>query len=130
MSDEKLQFVCKYLGAFDQGLFANGSEFHDNGIGLSAQECFKIISKYSHISENQLSWTLIGNFIEFTYEQLSAIDRYDFLSTLVCLSQTVEEYRDFRTLRHMLINLVWILFNEMNNRSDLGNNEGFCNKKY
>jgi hypothetical protein len=94
------------LKAFKDGIFQKGGDFKDTNTHLSSQECFEIISKYSHVSENQLSWTLIGNFISFTYEQLWAIHRYTLLSELVDLSQQIEEYADFRTLRHTLINLV------------------------
>jgi hypothetical protein len=104
--DDKLQFVCKYLKAYADGVFQNGGDFVDSNKHLNAAECFNIINRYSHMAENQLSWTLFRNFISFTYEQLWSIHQYQLLADLIQLSQTVQELQDIRILRHTLVALV------------------------
>ncbi|KAL9656881.1 hypothetical protein ABK040_004415 [Willaertia magna] len=93
-TNHKLQFVCRFLEAYEKGVFNSPETFAcfnplDEEIFVDPLTCFEILRKYC-MTEGQISYSLIQNFILFTYEFFTGIANYEFLKTL-CYEEGFKE---------------------------------------
>ncbi|KAG2374157.1 hypothetical protein C9374_010994 [Naegleria lovaniensis] len=84
--NSKLLFVCAILKAFEKGTFSNPELFAQfvPDDYLEPQECFDILMRYCNTT-GQTSFSLISNFVDFTYEFFQSIMKYELLRVLPSL---------------------------------------------
>eukprot|EP01130_Rhizamoeba_saxonica_P005883 TRINITY_DN2328_c0_g2_i1.p1 TRINITY_DN2328_c0_g2~~TRINITY_DN2328_c0_g2_i1.p1 ORF type:complete len:3185 (-),score=755.13 TRINITY_DN2328_c0_g2_i1:18-8699(-) len=84
----ELQFVCKYLQAFDANRFRDftgeDDDFHPDAIeNLDGPTCFNVLSKHVNVGEDVLSFILFDNFVKFTYHQFIPFGLSELLTNFV-----------------------------------------------
>ena len=90
MPNTRMSYVCSVLEAFNNGTFDNMEQFiaFRPSITMDKQKCFDILMRYC-VVDGQTSYSLISNFIDFTFNFIEPLMNYEFLRIIVSFEQSL-----------------------------------------
>ncbi|EFC45119.1 hypothetical protein NAEGRDRAFT_79490 [Naegleria gruberi] len=103
-NNRKLKYVCSLLLAHQNGVFVNNNgtdfvNFTPNMDNMNKEECLTILTRYCNAG-GQISYALINNFVEFTFEFFENMMDYEVLRFLPSLDP------GFATLPQSIVGMI------------------------